>query len=55
MYEKYHTMDEILTKNEKRMVSFIGSHTMGSRFTDASALLTPQLLNTVTAFCHTVP
>lgn len=55
MFLKYLATDRIPTAGERVRLSFIGSHTMGCKFTNDSALRTPELLQAVDAVCASQP
>ena len=45
----------VLAEGEKKQLSFIGSHTLGCKFTDDSHLLTPELEAAIFAFFESQP
>lgn len=52
---KYQDLESVPADGEALRLSFIGSHTMGCKFTDDSALLTPELEREIFAICDAEP
>ena len=55
IFLKYIDTDRIPDKDESVQLSFIGSHTMGCKFTDDMNLITPDLERSVFTVCDTQP
>lgn len=55
MFLKYLATDRVPAAGERVRLSFIGSHTMGCRFTNDSNLRTPELRRAVDAVCVSQP
>ena len=55
LFLKYLDLDHVPAPGEHFRLSFVGSHTMGCKFTDDSELLTPELLEAVSNVCLPQP
>lgn len=55
MFLRYLDLDQIPPAGQVIRLSFIGSHTMGCRFTDDSRLVTPELERALFAVCDSQP
>lgn len=52
---QYQDLDQILEQGEEKRLSFIGSHTLGCKFTDDTYLLTPELERAVFSIFENQP
>ena len=48
-------LSEVLEQGETKRLSFIGSHTLGCKFTDDTSLLTPELQSAISKFFDSQP
>lgn len=55
MFLRYLDTNRVPAASERVRLSFIGSHTMGCRFTNDTTLQTPELLHAVDAVCASQP
>ncbi|MFK7913313.1 MAG: hypothetical protein AB8B93_05320 [Pseudomonadales bacterium] len=55
MFLKYLATDRVPAAGERVRLSFVGSHTMGCRFTNDTSLGTPALLRAIDAVCASQP
>jgi hypothetical protein len=55
IFMQYQDGDAVLASGEERILSFIGSHTMGCKFTNDYQLITPSLTNAIEQFCAHQP
>ena len=55
LFLRYLDLSKVPAEGERVRLSFVGSHTMGCRFTNDSELLTEELLAAVDVFCNTQP
>jgi len=55
IFLNHNDLTQVPNKSEEVRLSFIGSHTMGCKFTDSTNLQTPELLNALNAICDPQP
>ena len=55
MFLRYLDLEDIPANNEHVRLSFVGSHTMGCKFTDDTAQLTPAIKKTMDEICDSQP
>lgn len=55
LFLRYLDLDSVPAANQRVRLSFIGSHTMGCRFSNDSELLSPSLLAAVSNICDSQP
>ena len=55
IFLRYLDTERVLPSGEKLRLSFIGSHTMGCKFTDDSRLATPALKEAINSICDSQP
>ena len=55
IFLNHNDLTKVPTNNEEVQLSFIGSHTMGCKFTDATSLHTPELANALNNLCDPQP